>query len=73
MNDELFTIPDSKPDALTAARSRLTKAQAEVERIEQIHDEQGTEAAVPLELAENELYRAQKAVEALETVAIKSL
>ena len=73
MTDELFTIPDSKPDALTAARNRLAKAQEEVERIEQIHEEQGTESAVPLELAENELYRARKAVAALETEALKSL
>ena len=73
MSDELFTMPDSKPDALTAARNRLAKAQAEVERMEQIHEEQGPEAAVPLELAENELYRARKAVAALETEALKSL
>ena len=69
--DELFTIPETTPDALTLARNRLEKAIAEVERCEALHDEQGPEAAVPLELAENELYRAREAVAKLETERMK--
>lgn len=65
MSDELFTIPDSKPDALTAARNRAT----------QIEFRLGTPGLTPEEIAHlrGGLIEACREINALETAALKSL
>ena len=66
--DELFTIPETKPDPLTAARLRLQRAiEAHDESIEnpQISADEATEIRRQLRLA-------REAVESLETAALKS-
>ena len=72
MSDELFTIPETKPDALTAARNRLGKA---IEALEDALDLQfDHEDAWPVVIdAQSEVKAARKAVAALETAAMKSL
>jgi len=69
MNDELFTITESKPDPLTAARSRLARAQ---ERLDEM-DEDGDETSDGYNQARREYRAAKSAIIALETEAMKSL
>lgn len=68
MTDELFTIPESKPDPLTAARSRLARVQ---ERLDEM-DEDGDETSDGYNQARREYRVAKSAVIALETAALKS-
>lgn len=71
MNDELFTITESKPDALTAARSRCERAYFDVCDAEEAAEMDGFECAHVGKLRV-EYQAARKALEALETAALKS-
>ena len=73
MTDEIFTIPETPPSPLTAARSRLAKAALEMKRCEELHDQQGPEAEPAMNIADREYLNARRAVETLETAALKSL
>ena len=68
MSEELFQIPETKPDPLTAARLRLQRAiESHDESIEnpQISADEATEIRRQLRLA-------REAVESLETEALRS-
>ena len=69
MSDELFTIPDSKPGALTAARLRLQRA---IEAYDEAIENRDCNADEMTELR-RQLRLAREAVEVLETEALKSL
>ena len=69
MSDELFTIPETPPDPLTAARSRLARVQ---ERLDEMTAE-GDETSDGYNQARREYRAAKSAVIALETEALKSL
>ena len=70
---DLFQIPPYAPSALQQARARLTKAQAEVERIERLNDEQGPETFPAMLAAEIELQSAANSVQVEENKALEKL
>ena len=59
MTGDLFTIPPTPATPLQKARARLTKAEAEYDRTERLHDEQGPEAWYLYQNAKNELNSAK--------------
>jgi len=73
MSADLFRIAPSEPTPLQKARARLEKAQAEVERAEQLHDEQGPEVAEILDAAIRELKSAANSVQVEENKALEKL
>ena len=70
---ELFQIPPSAPSALQKARARLEKAQAEVDRLEEIHDNQGPEIHPQMKAANRELQSAANSVQVEENKALEQL
>lgn len=69
MSDELFTIPETKPDALNSARLRLQRA---IEAYDEAIESRDCNADEMTELR-RQLRLAREAVETLETAALKSL
>ena len=69
MTDEIFTIPETPPSPLTAARSRLARVQ---ERLDEMTAD-GDETSDGYNQARREYRAAKSAVIALETAALKSL
>ena len=73
MNDELFTIPDSKPDALFTARFRLDKIREDIEYRWGNYTQEQREESKDWHSKQREYRAAKLAVESLETEAMKSL
>jgi len=73
MTKDLFPIEPSEPTPLQKARARLEKAQAEVDRAERLHDEQGPEAAQILDDAFREMKSAANSVQVEENKALEKL
>ena len=67
MTDTLFSMPDSAPDPLTAARQRLAKAQAAHDAAEAVEDPEGYGLDHFIEM---ELMRAEHEVAKLEAAAL---
>ena len=73
MSDELFTMPDSKPDALFAARFRLDKIREDIEYRWGNYTQEQREESKDWHAKQREYRAAKSAVIALETAALKSL
>lgn len=73
MTGELFTVDPTPATPLAKARARLAKAEAELERTERLHDEQGPEAWYLYQNAKNELNSAKDDVRIEEMRALADM
>ena len=73
MTDELFQVAPTPATPLQKARARLAKAEAELERTEKLHDEQGPEAWYLVENAKNELSSAKNSAHVEENRELERL
>ena len=73
MTGDLFQIPPTPATPLAKARARLAKAEAELERAQLIHDEQGDSAWYLWQNAKNELSSAKNSVEVEENRELERL
>jgi len=73
MTEELFTVDPTPATPLQLARARLAKAEAEVERTERLHDEQGPEAWYLWQNAKNELSSAKDSAQVEENRELERL
>ena len=69
----LFTVDPTPATPLQLARARLARAEAEIDRAEKLHDEQGPEAWYLLENAKNELSSAKNSAHVEENRELERL